>query len=94
MENSLNVIKTCITAQSSCIIIFPDDFEKKLITSLKVSDYMYYYKPFFIHIFYKLYSKRDLNPHSRNDQGILSPSCLPIPSSEHIQRIISITLTF
>ena len=24
-----------------------------------------------------LYSKRDLNPHSRNGQRILSPSCLP-----------------
>ena len=23
------------------------------------------------------YSKRDLNPHSRNGQRILSPSCLP-----------------
>ena len=30
-----------------------------------------------------LYSKRDLNPHSRNGQGILSPSCLPIPPFEH-----------
>ena len=29
------------------------------------------------------YSKRDLNPHSRNGQGILSPSCLPIPPFEH-----------
>ena len=29
-----------------------------------------------------LYSKRDLNPHSRNGQGILSPSCLPIPPFE------------
>ena len=28
------------------------------------------------------YSKRDLNPHSRNGQGILSPSCLPIPPFE------------
>ena len=32
---------------------------------------------------YILYSKRDLNPHSRNGQGILSPSCLPIPPFEH-----------
>jgi hypothetical protein len=24
-----------------------------------------------------------LNPHSCNSQGILSPSCLPIPPSEH-----------
>ena len=32
------------------------------------------------------YSKRDLNPHSRNGQGILSPSCLPIPPFEHPQR--------
>ena len=30
-----------------------------------------------------LYSKRDLTPHSRNGQGILSPSCLPIPPFEH-----------
>ena len=29
------------------------------------------------------YSKRDLNPHSCNSQGILSPSCLPIPPFEH-----------
>ena len=29
-----------------------------------------------------LYSKRDLNPHSCNSQGILSPSCLPIPPFE------------
>ena len=33
-----------------------------------------------------LYSKRDLNPHSRNGQGILSPSCLPIPPFEHPRR--------
>ena len=32
------------------------------------------------------YSKRDLNPHSRNGQGILSPSCLPIPPFEHPQK--------
>ena len=32
------------------------------------------------------YSKRDLNPHSRNGQGILSPSCLPIPPFEHPRR--------
>ena len=30
-----------------------------------------------------VYSKRDLNPHRRNGQGILSPSCLPIPPFEH-----------
>ena len=30
------------------------------------------------------YSKRDLNPHSRNGQGILSPSCLPIPPFEQL----------
>ena len=30
---------------------------------------------------YFLYSKRDLNPHSRNGQGILSPSCLPFHHS-------------
>ena len=35
---------------------------------------------------YILYSKRDLNPHSRNGQGILSPSCLPIPPFEHPRR--------
>ena len=33
-----------------------------------------------------LYSKRDLNPHSRNGQGILSPSCIPIPPFEHPRR--------
>ena len=33
-----------------------------------------------------LYSKRDLNPHSRNGKGILSPSCLPIPPFEHPRR--------
>ena len=27
------------------------------------------------------YPERDLNPHSCNSQGILSPSCLPIPPS-------------
>ncbi len=27
------------------------------------------------------YPEWDLNPHSRNGQGILSPSCLPIPPS-------------
>ena len=31
-----------------------------------------------------LYSEWDLNPHSRNGQGILSPSCLPIPPSEQL----------
>ena len=35
---------------------------------------------------YILYSKRDLNPHSRNGQGLLSPSCLPIPPFEHPRR--------
>ncbi len=29
-----------------------------------------------------MYSEWDLNPHSCNSQGILSPSCLPIPPSE------------
>ena len=33
-----------------------------------------------------VYSKRDLNPHSRNGQRILSPSCLPIPPFEHPRR--------
>lgn len=27
--------------------------------------------------------KRDLNPHGCNSQGILSPSCLPIPPPRH-----------
>ncbi len=27
----------------------------------------------------KSYRRRDLNPHNRNDYGILSPACLPIP---------------
>ena len=31
------------------------------------------------------YSKRDLNPHSCNSQGILSPSCLPIPPFERLR---------
>ena len=31
-----------------------------------------------------LYSKRDLNPHSRNGHGILSPACLPIPPLEQL----------
>ena len=39
---------------------------------------------------YILYSKRDLNPHSRNGQGILSPSCLPIPPFEHPRRELSL----
>ena len=30
------------------------------------------------------YSKRDLNPHSRNGHGILSPACLPIPPLEQL----------
>ncbi len=34
------------------------------------------------HLRFSSYSKRDLNPHSRNGQGILSPSCLPIPPFE------------
>lgn len=28
---------------------------------------------------FSLYPGRDLNPHDRNDHGILSPACLPIP---------------
>lgn len=28
-----------------------------------------------------MYPERDLNPYSRNGQGSLSPSCLPIPPS-------------
>ena len=32
-----------------------------------------------------LYSEWDLNPHSRYGQGILSPSCLPIPPSEQVR---------
>ena len=41
-----------------------------------------------IHKAYKeySYSKRDLNPHSRNGHGILSPACLPIPPFEHPRR--------
>ena len=31
--------------------------------------------------FLSSYPERDLNPHSCNSQGILSPSCLPIPPS-------------
>ncbi len=38
-----------------------------------------------------LYSGRDLNPHDRNGQGILSPSCLPIPPPE---RNVKISQTF
>ena len=30
------------------------------------------------------YSRRDLNPHSRNGHGILSPACLPIPPLEQL----------
>ncbi len=33
------------------------------------------------------YSEWDLNPHSRNGQGILSPSCLPIPPSEQLALV-------
>ncbi len=32
------------------------------------------------------YSKRDLNPHSRNGQRILSPSCLPFHHSSILKR--------
>ena len=32
------------------------------------------------------YSKRDLNPHSRNGQRILSPSCLPVPHSSILSK--------
>ena len=40
-----------------------------------------------------VYSKRDLNPHSRNGQGILSPSCLPIPPFEQPKRAENETRT-
>ena len=33
-----------------------------------------------------LYSKRDLNPHSRNGQRILSPSCLPFHHSSILSK--------
>ena len=33
---------------------------------------------------YSVYSRRDLNPHSRNGHGILSPACLPIPPLEQL----------
>ena len=33
-----------------------------------------------------VYSKRDLNPHSRNGQRILSPSCLPFHHSSILKR--------
>ena len=36
---------------------------------------------------FDLYLKWDLNPHGRNGQGILSPSCLPIPPFRHSVRI-------
>ena len=41
-----------------------------------------------IHKAYKeySYSKRDLNPHSRNGQRILSPSCLPFHHSSVLKR--------
>ena len=32
------------------------------------------------------YSKRDLNPHSRNGQRILSPSCLPFHHSSILKK--------
>ena len=32
------------------------------------------------------YPGRDLNPHDRNGQRILSPSCLPIPPPGHIKK--------
>ena len=32
------------------------------------------------------YSKRDLNPHSRNGQRILSPSCLPFHHSSILSK--------
>ena len=35
---------------------------------------------------YILYSKRDLNPHSRNGQRILSPSCLPFHHSSILSK--------
>ena len=33
-----------------------------------------------------MYLGRDLNPHDRNDQGILSPSCLPIPPPRQLVK--------
>ena len=41
-----------------------------------------------IHKAYKeySYSKRDLNPHSRNGQRILSPSCLPFHHSSILSK--------
>ncbi len=30
-------------------------------------------------------AERDLNPHGRNGQEILSLSCLPIPPSAHVE---------
>ena len=33
-----------------------------------------------------VYSKRDLNPHSRNGQRILSPSCLPFHHSSILSK--------
>ncbi len=39
------------------------------------------------------YSEWDLNPHSRNGQGILSPSCLPIPPSEQLALVDILRLT-
>ena len=34
------------------------------------------------------YSKRDSNPHSRDGQGILSPSCLPFHHSSNLIFVI------
>ena len=44
-------------------------------------------KPLIYRAFIKhLYSKRDLNPHSRNGQRILSPSCLPFHHSSILSK--------
>ena len=45
---------------------------KKSATSFKTNSYGFFE-----------YSERDLNPHDRNGHWILSPTCLPIPPSEH-----------
>ena len=34
-----------------------------------------------------LYSRRDLNPHGRNGHWILSPTCLPVPPLEPVNRL-------
>ena len=40
-----------------------------------------------------LYPGRDLNPHDRNDQGILSPSCIPVPPpGQYFKKNISRSL--